>query len=95
MKLSPQKQYLYDILKDGGWVCSNTIDPRTVRDYRKRLSEMNREGFVIKSETCGEWAHQHKAGVHKYMLVEAPKRPLYEYELINGVRVPKLTYRAL
>lgn len=94
MKLSPQKKYLYNLLKDGGWVCSNEIDPFYVRDYRKRLSEMRGEGFVLESEVC-HCERKHRARVHKYRLVEAPKRPIYEYILENGIRIPRLTFQPL
>jgi hypothetical protein len=93
-KLSPQKQYLYNLLKDGGWVCSNSIDPFYVRDYRKRLSEMLREGFKIESEIC-HCERKHRAGVHKYRLVEAPTRLLWAFDLVNGIRVPRKTYITL
>ena len=94
MKLSPQKRYLYTLLTGGGWVCSNEIDPFFVRDYRKRLSEMRSEGFTIESEVC-HCERKHRAGVHKYRLVEEPKRAVYEYELKDGIRVPHLTYQPL
>jgi FAD synthase len=94
--LSPQKKYLVSLLEKGDWVCSNFIDGHVVRDFRKRISEMNREGFVIKSEVCDHsCGTNHKAGVHRYRLVERAKRPVYEYELVNGVRVPKLTYQPI
>lgn len=28
-----------------------------------------------------------------YTLVDTPKRPVYVYELVDGVRVPRLTYQ--
>lgn len=95
MKLSPQKQYIYNLLKSGSWVCSNQIDPTVVRDYRKRISEMNHEGFTISSQVC-DCGIGHKAKVHKYRLDESPVRAVYEFDLVNvgGIRVrkPRLTY---
>ena len=99
MKLSPQKQYLFSLLKNGEWICSNAIDPFILRDHRKRLSEMNREGFVIESEVC-HCERKHRAGVHKYRLVDVPK---HEVEIrdndvlppikVEGRWVPRPVYR--
>ena len=79
LQLSPQKQYLFDLLKNGEWVCSNAIDPYVLRDHRKRLSEMLREGFIIKSEVC-HCERKHRAGVHKYQLVDTPKREVFRID---------------
>ena len=92
-KLSPQKRKLLDLFSDRAWHCSNEIVPLFIRDYRKRISEMLREGFMIESQVCnGSCGTSHNAGIHMYRLADTPKRPVYEFELVNGVRVPRLTY---
>ncbi len=74
-ELSPQKQYIYNLFKDGAWHCSNFIDPHIVRDYRKRISEMNHEGFTFESQVCnGACGFKHKAGVHMYRIETIPTR---------------------
>jgi hypothetical protein len=59
-----------------------------------RFPAITRLSAIIQDlELAGYTFDSHKRdGDWVYTLVEAPKRPLYEYELVNGVRVPKLTY---
>lgn len=97
MRLSPQKQYLYNLLKSGEWVCSNLIDGKIVRDYRKRLSEMCREGFTIESLPCdGACKIAHKAGVHMYRMGDLPVKPtMYLKNPLTGERMTVEEYRKL
>lgn len=88
MKLSPQKKYLLDLYKDGEWKCSTAI--QYVRDFRKRISECNREGFTFLSMKCDRRCGiAHASNVHMYKLEDVPTRTVYDYELVNGVRVPR------
>jgi hypothetical protein len=79
MKLSPQKKKLIELYKDGQWRCSVEIAPLFIRDYRKRLSELNKEGYVFKSIACdGRCGVRHSANVHMYRLEGQPaKRVTY------------------
>lgn len=89
-KLSPQKQYIYSLYKSGNWICSTKIE--FVRDHRKRISEMREMGFNFESKKCdGICGVNHTSNIHTYRLIDTPKREVYVYELINGIRVPKLT----
>lgn len=90
MTLSPQKQKLVELYKDGEWKCSVEITPLYIRDYRKRISEMIQEGFIFESQRCdGRCGVNHAANVHMYRLTERPVEKKWVYELVNGVRVPK------
>ena len=65
---------LMEILNDGQWHCSvEFIERMHIVDYRKRLSELKKQGYnlisVLCKETCGR---KHKANVHKWKL--EPKR---------------------
>ena len=75
MKLSPQKKKLIDLYQDGEWHCSTAITPLFIRDYRKRLSELNREGYTFESMKCdGRCSVNHASNVHMYRLSEKPKQ---------------------
>lgn len=86
--LSPQKRRIIELYKDGQWHCS--VEITFIRDYRKRLSEMNHAGFVFESRICdGRCGVKHNANVHMYRLTERPVQKKWVYELVDGVRVPK------
>ena len=91
MKLSPQKLKLYELFKDRGWHCSVEITPLYIRDYRKRLSEMLREGFVFESATCtGVCEIKHNSNIHMYRLADEPKKEeqvFYTTHPITGERI--------
>jgi hypothetical protein len=78
------------LLKDGAWHCSNEIQALYIRDYRKRISEMNMAGYVIKSQVC-DCERPHNAGVHKYRLegepTPAPKPVYYIRHPVTGARI--------
>lgn len=74
MKLNPQQQQIFNLLDGGGWVCSNLIQDRVSRDYRKRISEMREKGYAIDSMACDKTCHiPHKARVFMYKLQDVPK----------------------
>lgn len=87
--LSPQKQKLLELFKDAEWHCSNEITPLFIRDYRKRLSEMSREGFEFKSMRCdGRCRVNHSSNVHMYCLVGEPQKPVdYVKHPVTGERI--------
>jgi hypothetical protein len=73
MNLSPQKQKIYDLYKDGEWKCSTAI--HFIRDYRKRISEMQREGFLFNSMACdNRCGVNHGSNIHMYRLIGEPKK---------------------
>jgi hypothetical protein len=72
--LSPQKQKIFDLYSGKGWVCSTAI--HFIRDYRKRISEMIREGYSFRSVRCdGRCGTKHGSNIHMYLL-EAPQTPV-------------------
>ena len=82
MKLSPQKKKIYELYRDGDWHCSTEIT--FIRDYRKRISEMNRTNLEEKgqemfdSQPCdGRCKQNHQSSVHMYRLKEKPKTYSY------------------
>jgi len=87
MKLSPQKQRIFELYESGEWVCSTAIF--FIRDFRKRISEMNREGFVFQSMKCdGRCGSAHNSNVHMYRLVEKPPKPVdYVRHPLTGERI--------
>lgn len=88
--ISPQKQKLLELYKDGEWKCSVEITPLFIRDYRKRISELNQSGYVFQSMRCdGRCGVNHASNVHMYRLTEKPTVKKWVYELVNGVRVPR------
>jgi len=69
--LSPQKKYLVELYQDGEWHCSTAIE--YVRDFRKRISELQREGYTFASQKCsGICGVKHSSNVHMYKLLESP-----------------------
>ena len=81
MNLSPQKQYLVELYQDGEWKCSTAIE--FVRDFRKRFSEMRREGFSIDSKPCdGRCGVKHASTIHMYRL-DAPVEPPKPVHLVK------------
>ena len=96
-KLSPQKKKIYELFKDGEFHCSTAIT--FIRDYRKRISEMNRDHYEEKGvemfdsmpcdKRCGQ---NHESNVHMYRLKEKPKQQKKEDIFINGIRYAKLSY---
>lgn len=89
MKLSPQKKYLIDLYKDGGWKFSTAI--QFVRDFRKRFSELRTQGYDIQSMVCDKRCGvNHTANIHMYRIADVPKKQIYIYDLNSeGVRVPR------
>lgn len=90
MKLSPQKKYLLDLYGDGDWHCSTDI--HFVRDFRKRISEMNAAGYVFKSIACdGRCRTKHSANIHMYRLESGPPEPpkpvTYVRHPVTGERI--------
>lgn len=78
MKYSPQKKKIYELFKDGEYHCSTEIT--FIRDYRKRISEMNRahqeeKGTeMFESIPCdGRCKQNHQSNVHMYRLKEKPR----------------------
>jgi len=67
VKLSPQKKYLVELYQDGEWKCSTAI--QFVRDFRKRISELNTEGYIFESKKCdGRCGIAHNSNVHMYRI---------------------------
>lgn len=84
MKLSPQKKYLIDLYSNGEWKCSTAI--QFVRDFRKRISELNIEGYVFDSEKCdGRCGIKHNSNIHMYRLKAMKPRHVFEPIIINGI----------
>ena len=88
------KEKMLDLLKQGGWVCVEDFTKLYIVDYRRRLKDLEEMGNVLESRRCTQHTY-HKGGSKEWRLVEGAKRPVYEFELVNGVRVPKLTYKPL
>ena len=72
MKLSPQKQKIHNLYKDGEWHCSSEI--QFIRDFRKRISEMNESGYQFDSIACDRRCGiKHNSNIHMYRLIDEPK----------------------
>jgi len=97
MKYSPQKKKIYELFKDGEFHCSTEIT--FIRDYRKRISEMNRANGEEKGmemfdsmpcdKRCGQ---NHESNIYMYRLKEKPKQQKVDFILKNGIRYAKLSY---
>ena len=73
MHLSPQQQQIFNIIDGAGWVCSNVINDRVSRDYRKRIAELRAMDFSIDSMACDKSCGiPHKARVFMYKLQDVP-----------------------
>lgn len=86
-----QRTKILDLLKEREWVCVEDMTKLFIVDYRRRLKDLEEKGNVLESRRCTQHSY-HKGGSKEWRLVEGAKRPVYEFELVNGVRVPKLTY---
>lgn len=74
--LSPQKQQIYDLYKSGDWVCSSKV--LYMRDFRKRVSELNREGYTFESKKCDKsCGTSHTSSIHMYRMLGKPVVPVY------------------
>lgn len=63
-----------------------------IKDDRKRISELNEMGYEIVGQPCDKrCGTNHSSGIFMRKLVNRPKRIVYEYDLIDGVRVPRPT----
>ena len=78
MRFSPQKREIYGLFKDGDWHCSSEI--HFIRDYRKRISELNRANIeekgaeMFESVKCdGRCKQNHRSNIHMYRLKERPR----------------------
>ena len=70
--LSPQKQKIFDLYSGKGWVCSTAI--HFIRDYRKRISELNAMGFEILGMKCDRYCKvQHASNVLMRKLKRVPE----------------------
>ena len=97
-KLSRQKQAIYNLFQDGEWKCSTAI--HFIRDYRKRISEMNRANLEEKGvemfdsmpcdKRCGQ---NHASNIHMYRLKEKPKQQIVTpITLPDGTRGVRVSY---
>lgn len=76
-----QIQRVKNQLKETGEVSRNWC----LANYISRLSAI----VMILKEEGYELEASHRQGDYVYKLVNSPMRTVYEYELVNGVRVPQ------
>jgi hypothetical protein len=71
-------QKILRILREakGNWVCTTVFDTEYLRDHRKRVSELVKQGHNIISEQCrGECGRSHSSNIFKRKLVESTPTP--------------------
>lgn len=84
-----QNQWVREQLKANGVITRNQCLSRfpAITRLSAIIQDLELAGYTLDSKKKeGDWV---------YTLVEAPKRAVYEFDLVNGVRVPRLTYRPI
>ncbi len=87
MHTKVQKQKMIDLLKEREWVCVEDFTKLFIVDYRRRLVDIQRMGYVLESRRCIQHSY-HKGGSKEWKITGTPTRTVYDYELRAGVRVP-------
>jgi hypothetical protein len=62
-----QKQKILQILNEQDWVCGTKFMQEYIPEYRSRLNEIRKSGYVIENRLCTQ--HTHKGGLQEWRLV--------------------------
>ena len=91
MKKPTQKQRVLKELQSalGAPVSSRVFYEQRMTQCNARISELRGEGYEI--ETLPE---PDEFGFARHVLKSEPKKAVYVYDLVDGVRKPRLTYVA-
>lgn len=89
MKKPNQKDVVAAKLKEDGEIDNVWAFQHYILRLSNKIRALKAEGWEIE----GDYIEGTKN--FNYKLVQAPTRPVYQYDLVDGVRVPKLTYKPI
>lgn len=83
-----QREKMLAVLREKEWVCVEEFSKLYIVDYRRRLVDLQDKGYLLESRRCTQHDY-HGGGSKEWKLVRAPMKVMYEYELVDGVRIPR------
>lgn len=69
--MNSQKQKILFILQDKNWHCVNEFIDTYCVDYRRRLKDLDEDGYILTSRKCEK--HNHKGGSKEWYIISAPQ----------------------
>lgn len=77
-----QKQKILLILQDKNWHCVNEFIDTYCVDYRRRLKDLDEDGYILTSRKCEQ--HNHRGGSKEWYLISEPSdRKISMQEVIS------------
>lgn len=71
--MTPQHNQILNILSDHQWHCTVEFDEIPMRDHRKRVSELQKLGYLMETEKCrGRCGRPHSSNVTWRRLLKSP-----------------------
>lgn len=89
-----QHTKLLNLLDDSRWHCSNELRDLFVPEYRSRINELRKCGYVIKALKCN--LHKHSGNMQMWRIFEKPASqdtPQTEQKRIDDAISTKATIR--
>ena len=87
-----QRTKILDLLRNGDWVCVEDMTKLYIVDYRRRLVDIQKQGYELESRRCQQHSH-HKGGSKEWRLkTKIPERKLIQCFTEDGRPYVKEVY---
>lgn len=82
--MKAQRAKILDLLRDGNWVCVEQMTQLFIVDYRRRLVDLQEQGYEMESRRCQQHTH-HKGGSKEWRLkTKIPERKMVQMFAEDG-----------
>ena len=62
-----QKEVIKEMLSDGSWLCGTVFMQKFIPEFRSRINEIRKEGFIIEARLCQQ--HNHRGNLQEWRLL--------------------------